>query len=150
MEKKSKSTEIIEYIKAHGWDINSEEAGELFAMFKGMNEEDTPLLLIDKNKLFMTSTQEDLYKAFLSVFTNGGEEKAVGALKDVIMGIAGHIIAMSKNPIEAFEHFSNYVLVDLVGRIKGCEIGKVEIAAKRVDDEAQMPEPRKSHKKILS
>jgi hypothetical protein len=152
MEKKSKSTEILEFIKAHGWNISSEEAGDLFAMFKAMNEEETPLLLVDKHKMFMTATQEELYSAFLSVLSSDSGDPAIKSLKDVIMGIAGHIIAMSEKPIEAFEHFSNYVLVDLVGRFKGHEIGRVEIAAKKVGGDAPVPaqEGRKSHKKILS
>ena len=140
---KNLSSKIIDYIKAHGWDINADEAGDLYAMFHDMANMEKPLLQIDKEKFFMTASQKELMGAFMALFTkeDAKDNAGINAQREVIMSVAGYLIVMGSDPVGEFKAFTHYV-VDVAKMHKADLIKKLEEAKVEQATEINIPVKR--------
>ena len=102
--------EIKPWLDEHGISLTIEEASELVSRVGILLDGNNVCIKMDDNSLFLDHKRiDDVARGLLSVCINE-HDKGAEALSEMIMSVAGHIVARNEDVAEELEIFSEYAV----------------------------------------
>lgn len=102
--------EIKPWLDEHGISLTIGEASELVSRVGIILDGNNVCIKMDDNSLFLDHKRiDDVARGILSVCINE-HDKGAEALSEMIMSVAGHIVARNDDVAEELEIFSNYAV----------------------------------------
>ena len=102
--------EIKPWLNEHGISLTIREASELVSRVGMLLDGNNVCIKMDDNSLFLDRERiDDVARGLLSVCLNE-HDKGAEALSEMIMSVAGHIVARNEDIAEELEIFSEYAV----------------------------------------